>query len=231
MIRVRPSAERGGFDFGWLDTRHTFSFGEYYDPSHMGFGSLRVINEDRIQPGGGFPTHPHRDMEIVSYLAAGALEHRDSMGNGSVILAGEVQRMTAGTGITHSEFNPSPAETTHLIQIWIRPERKGLEPGYEQKDFQAALAAGLVRIASRDGREGSVTIHQDTSVWAGRLAVGRQWAQAIGPGRHAWVQVVSGSIAANGSALGAGDGAALENETRLEIEAREDSELLVFEMA
>ena len=200
-------------------TRHTFSFGEYYDPGHMGFGSLRVINEDRIQPRGGFPSHPHRDMEIISFLAGGALEHRDSMGNGSVIRAGEVQRMTAGTGITHSEFNPSAEETTHLIQIWILPERKGLEPGYEQKDFRVALSAGLVRIASRDGREGSVTIHRDASVWAGRLAAGRRW-----------VQVIAGSVAVNGQKLEAGDGAGLEDEARVELDAREDSDVLVFDV-
>src|SRR5207247_2933582 len=196
MIAVRPSAERGRSELGWLSSRHTFSFADYLDPRHMGFRSLRVINEDRVQPGAGFPTHGHRDMEIVTYVVAGALEHKDSLGTGSVIRPGEVQRMTAGTGVTHSEYNPSRIEPVHFLQIWLLPERQGLTPGYEQQAFSAAEMQGRLRlVASRDGRDGSVTVHQDARILAARLAPGDELVHSLAPSRHAWVQVVRGALA------------------------------------
>jgi quercetin 2,3-dioxygenase len=232
MITVRKSGQRGHFDHGWLNTYHTFSFAGYYDPDQMGQRTLRVINEDRIQPGEGFGTHPHRDMEILSYVVSGALQHRDSMGNGSVITPGEVQRMSAGTGVTHSEFNPSDAEPGHFLQIWILPERKGLTPGYEQRAFSDEEKRDRLRlIASRDGRDGSVTIHQDASVYAAFLTQGRAVTHAFGSGRGGWLQVVKGSVTLKGIALTAGDGAAIEGETELEITAVKDSEFLLFDLA
>ena len=230
MIQVRKAQERGHFDFGWLNTYHTFSFGEYWDPQYMGFRSLRVINEDWVQPGGGFPTHPHRDMEIVTYVLEGALEHKDSMGNGSVIRPGEVQRMTAGTGITHSEYNPSPAEPVHLLQIWLLPEQRGLTPSYEQKTYATEEKRGRMRlIASRDGREGSVTIHQDADVYAAVLN-GEEIAFPLRPERYAWVQVARGNVAVNGQELGPGDGAALSSEETVRIGPGQDAEILLFDM-
>ena len=232
MITVRPSGERGRSELGWLSSRHTFSFADYLDPRHMGFRSLRVVNDDRVQPGAGFPTHGHRDMEIVTYVVEGALEHKDSMGTGSVIRPGEVQRMTAGTGVTHSEYNASRTEPVHFLQIWILPERQGLAPGYEQRAFPGAEMQGRLRlVASRDGREGSVTVHQDVQVLAARLAAGDEAVHRLAPGRHAWLQVVHGALALNGTTLATGDGAVVSDETRLALVAREPAELLLFDLS
>ncbi len=231
MIRLRRSAERGHADHGWLDTRHTFSFAGYHDPRHMGFRTLRVINDDRVLGGGGFPTHPHRDMEIVSYVVDGALEHRDSLGTGSVIRPGDVQRMTAGTGVRHSEFNPSPDDPVHLIQIWIVPERAGVEPSYEQKRFPLAERTGRLRlVASPDGRDGSLTIHQDADLYATILEPGRTVEHAIRPGRGAWVQVIRGRVDLGGKALEEGDGAAVENEHAIALTGVEPAEVLLFDL-
>lgn len=230
MIQIRKAEERGHFDYGWLDTWHTFSFDRYYDPRYMGFRSLRVLNEDRVAPGAGFPLHPHRDMEILTYVLEGALEHRDSTGSGSVIRAGGVQRMSAGTGITHSESNPSHTEPVHLLQIWIRPEQKGLQPEYEQRSFPAAEKHGRFRlVASRDGREGSVRIHQDADVYAAILESEAEF--RLRPGRYGWVQVARGALSLNGTELRQGDGAAIEEEPLLHFEPREASELLLFDLA
>lgn len=229
MMRIRRAEERGHFDFGWLDTYHTFSFGDYYDREHMGFRSLRVINEDWVRGGGGFPSHPHRDMEIVTYVLQGALEHRDSMGNGSVIRAGEVQRMTAGSGVMHSEKNASTIEPVHLLQIWILPERKGLEPSYEQQALPKLERLAVV--ASRDGRDGSVTIHQDATLLAAKLDSGKAAQHALAPGRHAWVQVARGVVSVNGERLERGDGAAISDVSHIKIEGLEPSEVLVFDLA
>jgi len=231
MIRVRKSDERGHADHGWLDTRHTFSFASYYDPRHMGYRSLRVINDDRVLGGGGFPTHPHRDMEIVSYVVEGALEHKDSLGTGSVIRPGDVQRMTAGTGVTHSEFNPSAAEAMRLLQIWILPERNGLTPGYEQKHFPLEERKGQLRLlASHSGREGSVTLHQDADLYATVLGPGETVRHEIGSGRGAWVQVVRGRVDVEGQRLEEGDGAAIENERRIAMTGVEPAEVLLFDL-
>ena len=232
QISVRKSEDRGKADFGWLQSRHTFSFGHYYDPKHMGFGPLRVINEDRVAPGGGFPTHPHRDMEIISYVLDGALEHKDSLGTGSVIRPGDVQRMTAGTGVRHSEFNASGKNPVHFLQIWIVPEREGLKPGYEQKTFEPGEKRGHLRlIGSRDGREGSVTIHQDADLYATLLEAGESVSHAIDAGRGAWVQVARGSINVNGQRLEPGDGMAIEGGGGLRLEAETPAEVLLFDMA
>jgi len=233
-MKIRKSDERGHANHGWLDTRFTFSFADYHDPDHMGFRALRVINQDVIEAGRGFGEHPHRDMEIVTYVLEGAVEHRDSMGNGSVVRPGEVQRMTAGTGVTHSERNPSPTEPLHLLQIWILPEREGLEPGYEQRAFSEDEKRGRLRlVASRDGREGSVTIHQDTNLYAGVLEPGDdEIAFAPADGRCAWVQVARGDLELNGETLHAGDGAALEPGEELRLRpGAEPSEVLVFDLA
>src|SRR5213083_172332 len=230
MIELRKSADRGHAQHGWLESDHSFSFADYYDPQHMGFGALRVINDDRIAPGMGFGTHGHRDMEIVTYVLEGALEHKDSLGTGSVIRPGEVQRMTAGTGVTHSEYNPSRTEPVHFLQIWILPERQGLAPGYEQRAFPAAEMQGRLRlVASRDGRESSVTLHQDARILAARLAPGEEIVHSFAPGRHAWVQVVRGALALDGTALAAGDGTAVSDESRFALAARAPSELLLFD--
>jgi redox-sensitive bicupin YhaK (pirin superfamily) len=232
MIRIRRSAERGHTALGWLDSRHTFSFGDYHDAEHMGFRSLRVLNDDRVRPGQGFGTHPHRDMEIVSFVIAGALEHRDSLGTGSVIRPGDVQRMSAGTGVLHSEFNPSPTEPTRFLQIWILPERRGLPPGYEQRNFAEAERRGRLRlVAARDGREGAVTIHQDAEIWTALLAPGDRVAHPLRTGRHAWLQVVSGEVRMGRDALVEGDGAALTGEAAVEIEGGTDGDVLVFDLA
>jgi hypothetical protein len=231
MISLRPSAARGHFDFGWLDTRHSFSFGDYYDPKHMGFRALRVINEDRVKAGEGFPTHPHRDMEILTFVLEGALQHKDSMGNGSIIKPGDVQRMSAGTGVTHSEFNSSEFEPVHFLQIWIMPAERGLPPGYEQKTFTDDEKRGQLRlVASQNGAEGAVTIHQDARLLAGLLQAGQPLTHRLGTGRHAWVQAVRGEFKLNGNALRAGDGAALSEEPVLRIEPIEDGEVLVFDL-
>jgi quercetin 2,3-dioxygenase len=232
MIQVRKASERGHFDHGWLDTYHTFSFSRYYDPRHMGFRALRVINEDRIAPGQGFGTHGHEDMEIVTYVLGGALAHRDSLGTGSSIRPGELQRMTAGTGITHSEFNPSDTEPVHLYQIWLLPEREGLEPSYEQKDFPEAERRNRLRlVASPDGRDGSLSIRQDARLFLASLEEGQEVAHALAPGRHAWLQVLRGGIRLNGRTLSAGDGAAVTAESDLAIRADGSSELLLFDLA
>jgi len=232
MIVTRPAQERGHMDHGWLDTYHTFSFGGYHDPRHMGFRTLRVINEDHVEPGQGFGTHPHRDMEILTWLLDGALEHKDSMGNGSVIRPGEIQRMTAGTGVTHSEFNHSHDDAVHLLQIWILPERAGLAPGYEQRTFaDADLRNRLVAIAGGPPAGDAVTVHQDVQVHAGRLDQGTTVRHALRPGRHAWVQVARGRVTLDGVALEQGDGAAISDEASLDITATDDSEVLLFDLA
>jgi quercetin 2,3-dioxygenase len=232
MIAVRRASDRGESQRGWLDSRHTFSFAEYYDPRHMGFRALRVINEDRVIPGKGFPTHAHRDMEIVTYVVEGAIEHKDSMGNGSVIRPGDVQRMSAGTGVTHSEYNPSPAEPVHFLQIWILPERDGLPPGYEQRQFSPKEKQGALRlVASSTGRDGSVTVHQDVEVYAALLAPGDELTHLLAHGRHAWVQVVSGAVGIGSTPLTEGDGAALSDERVVTLRAEEPSELLLFDLA
>jgi quercetin 2,3-dioxygenase len=231
MIEIRKSDERGLADHGWLRSYHSFSFADYYDPEHAGFGHLRVINEDRIQPGTGFGTHGHRDMEIISYVLEGALAHEDSMGNGSTIDPGDVQRMSAGTGVTHSEFNGQRDRPVHFLQIWLVPDRRGLTPGYEQKAIPEAEERGVLRlVASRDGREGSVTIHQDADLYASRLLPGERVKHALAEGRHAWLQVVSGRVELNGTALGAGDGAAVSQETGLEVVALEPAHFLLFDL-
>ena len=232
MIVKRPAAERGHFDHGWLDTSHTFSFADYHDPAHMGFRSLRVINEDRVAAGRGFGAHSHRDMEIVTYVLEGALEHADSMGTRSVIVPGEIQRMTAGTGVTHSEFNGKRDEPVHFLQIWLVPERRGLAPGYEQKAIPEKEERGVLRlVASRDGREGSVTIHQDVSLYASRLQPRERVKHALADGRHAWLQMVTGRVELNGTALAAGDGAAVSQESALEMVALEPAHFLLFDLA
>ena len=231
MIYVRKSSERGHLDHGWLDTYHTFSFDQYYDPRFMGFRSLRVINEDRVAAARGFPTHPHRDMEIITYILAGALAHRDSMGNGSTIRPGDVQRMSAGTGVRHSEANPSETEPVHLLQIWITPEARGIEPGYEQRRFADEEKRGRLRlVASRGGREGSVTIHQDADVYAALLEPSESATHELAAGRGAWLQVARGAVELNGQRLEQGDGAAVEDEKRLEIVGREAAEVLLFDL-
>jgi redox-sensitive bicupin YhaK (pirin superfamily) len=231
MITLRRSGERGSADHGWLDARHSFSFADYFDREHMGFRQLRVLNEDRIRGGAGFPTHGHRDMEILTYLLAGELEHRDDMGNGSVIRPGEVQRMTAGRGVLHSERNPSD-EVTHLLQIWLLPAERGLEPGYEQRAFPADERRGRLQlVASSDARDGSLHIHTDADVWAAVLAPGDEVAHELAPGRHAWLQIARGSLELNGELLEAGDGAAVSDETRLVLTGRDEAELLLFDLA
>ena len=232
MIVKRAAGERGATRMPWLDSRHTFSFGEYYDPAHMGFGPLRVINEDRVVPGGGFGTHGHRDMEIVSYVLSGALEHKDSLGTGSIIRPGEVQRMSAGTGIRHSEFNPSRSEPVHFLQIWILPERAGLAPSYEQKAFPAEERQGRLRlVASPDGSDGAVTIHQDARIYVAALGGGDAVEQPLSSGRSAWVQVARGEIDLSGVSLGPGDGAAVRDEGRLHLRAGNGpAEVLLFDL-
>ena len=232
MITVRKSEERGHSDHGWLKSFHSFSFANYHDPQHMGFGPLRVINEDRVQAGKGFGTHGHSDMEIISYVLEGELAHRDSMGNGSVIRRGDVQRMSAGTGVQHSEFNHSQTESVHFFQIWVFPNRRGLEPGYEEKHFDDDAKRGRLRlVASRDGRDGSVVVHQDADLYAALLGNGDEVAHTTERTRKGWVQVASGNITVNGERLDAGDGAAIAYEENVAIRAGADSELLLFDMA
>ncbi|MFN7976155.1 MAG: pirin family protein [Acidobacteriota bacterium] len=232
MIAVRRAADRGGFDFGWLDTRHTFSFGEYHDPAHMGFRALRVINDDRVGPGQGFGSHPHRDMEIVTIVLEGALAHRDSLGTGSVIRPGEVQRMSAGTGIIHSEMNASESEPVHFLQIWIVPSARGSAPGYEQKAFPESERLGKLRlVGSQSGRDGSLRIHQDVDVHAATLRAGDRATLALRQGRHAWVQVASGSVDLGSTALAEGDGAAVTGEPAIALAGVSRAELVVFDLA
>ena len=231
MIRMRPGNERGHARHGWLDSHHTFSFADYYDPRHMGFRALRVINDDRVDPSMGFPPHPHRDMEIVSYVLEGGLAHKDSMGNGSVIRPGDVQRMSAGTGVRHSEYNASDAEPVHFLQIWLLPERQGLPPGYEQKRFSREEKLGTLRlVASPDGRDGSVTIRTDASLYAGILDAGMKTELPLAKGRHAWVHVARGKAVVNGHAMGEGDGAAFSDEALVTVEGVDDAEVLVFDL-
>jgi quercetin 2,3-dioxygenase len=232
MIRIRRSAERGHADFGWLKSRHTFSFGNYHDDRFMGFGPLRVINEDRVEPGRGFGQHSHQNMEILSWVLDGALAHKDSIGTGAVIVPGEMQRMTAGTGIAHSEFNNSASERVHFLQIWILPAKQGLTPGYEQRSFAEKLRdGGLLLVASADGRDGSVLIHQDVDLYVARPAADAQLSHPFKSGRIGWVQVARGSIEIDGQSLEQGDGAAIDDVAQLRIEALEDAELLLFDMA
>jgi quercetin 2,3-dioxygenase len=233
MVIVRRSEDRGHARLGWLDGRHSFSFADYYDPRHMGFRSLRVINEDRIAPGGGFPTHPHRDMEIVTYMIDGALEHRDTLGSHEVIRAGETQRMSAGTGVRHSEFNADPTRSAHLLQIWILPEQRGGAPGYEQKAFPVADKRGrLLAVATRDGADGALTVAQDAAIYATVLAAGESVSHGLATGRGAWVQVVRGDLTVNGVALSAGDGAAVEDESLITLAGSgEEAEALLFDLA
>lgn len=229
MLKVRASAARGRSYHGWLDSRHTFSFADYYDPEHMGFGVLRVINEDRVQGGAGFPAHGHQDMEILSYVLAGALQHQDSLGNGSVIRPGDLQRMSAGTGVRHSEYNASATEPVHFLQIWILPSLAGLAPSYEQKHFDD-LRGQLRLVASPDGRDGSVVIHQDAFVYAARLAEGEAGRRRLAPGRKAYVHIARGTIELNGHTLAAGDGAAVTAEDVVEFKARTDGEAILFDL-
>ena len=232
MQRLRRASERGHADHGWLDSFHTFSFAGYHDPSHMGFRALRVINDDTVAPGRGFGAHPHSDMEIISYVLDGALAHRDSMGTGSVIRPGDVQRMSAGTGVVHSEHNPSQTEPVHFLQIWLIPSQPGLAPGYEQRTFPAEEKAGRLRlVASPDGRDGSITIHTDASLYAGVLGAGQTAELPLAAGRHAWVHVARGEARVNGHDLGAGDALALSDETRVQLDGVDAGEVLVFDLA
>jgi hypothetical protein len=230
MMTIRKSDERGHANHGWLDSRFTFSFAEYFDPQHMGFRALRVINDDHIAAGAGFGMHPHRDMEIISYVLDGALEHRDSMGNGSVIRKGDFQYMAAGTGVRHSEFNPSDKEETHLLQIWIVPERKGLKPRYGEKHLASKPAGRLHLVASQTGRENSITINQDADLFLARLKAGDAVEHALPPQRHAWVHVAEGEVAVNGQLLKAGDAAALSDESRVALAAQGPAQVLLFDL-
>jgi redox-sensitive bicupin YhaK (pirin superfamily) len=231
MLEMRKAGERGHADHGWLRSFHSFSFADYYDPRHTGFGPLVVINEDRVQPGKGFGTHGHRDMEIVSYVLEGALEHKDSLGNGSVIRPGDVQRMSAGTGVRHSEFNASDKDPVHFLQIWIEPARAGITPGYEQKAFAEADKRGQLRlVASPDGADGSLTIHQDARLYATILEPGQTVTHPLARGRHAWVQVTRGTLTVNGEPLAQGDGAAISDEATISLIGETDAEALLFDL-
>lgn len=232
MLTIRRAEERGHARHGWLESFHSFSFADYYDAKHMGFRNLRVINEDRVQAGKGFGTHGHRDMEIISYVLDGALEHRDSMKNGSVIRPGDVQALSAGTGVTHSEFNASPTEMVHFLQIWLLPSAAGLTPSYEQKTFSSTEKQGRLRlVASPDGQEGSVTIHTDARLYAGRFEPGEEAKLELSAGRHAWVQVARGEVMVQGQVLRTGDGAALSEEAVIQVEGVRESEVLLFDLA
>jgi quercetin 2,3-dioxygenase len=233
MMNIRRANERGHADHGWLDSHHTFSFADYYDPAHMGFRALRVINEDRVAPSQGFPRHTHRDMEIVSYVLDGALAHKDSMGTGSTIRPGDVQRMSAGSGVAHSEYNASKADSVHFLQIWLLPSERGIAPSYEQKTFTAEEKSGRLRVvASPDGRDGSVTLHSDATLYAGLFGPGQSAKHELAPGRHAWVHVARGSARVNGQELSAGDAVALSNEVAVEISGSDAvGEVLVFDLA
>ncbi len=231
MITIRRAAERGRTDWGWLDSRHTFSFGEYRDPRHMGFRSLRVINDDRVTPGAGFGTHGHRDMEILSYVLEGGLEHEDSSGGGGVIRPGEIQFMRAGTGVTHSEKNASTTEPVHFLQVWVVPDTRGLAPRYDQKSFDTAAArAGFVLLASKDGLDGAIQVHQDVALWMTRLGEGDEREHPLAPGRHAWLHVARGGLSLGGRDLEAGDGAAFSEESRVHLVGRADAEVLLFDL-
>jgi redox-sensitive bicupin YhaK (pirin superfamily) len=232
MIRIRNAGERGHANHGWLDTYHTFSFADYQDPEHMGFRKLRVINEDRVEPGQGFGTHAHRDMEIITYILEGTLEHKDSMGNGSAIRPGDVQRMSAGTGVTHSEFNHSKKEPVHLLQIWIFPEKKGIEPGYEQRQFSREERKNkLCLVASREPENGALKIHQDAKLYVSLLDKDAEVTHALKNNRYAWLQIAKGKVRLNGNILNQGDGAAVSEESLIKIVALEPSEFLLFDLA
>lgn len=232
MIQLRKSEERGHADHGWLNAYHTFSFADYYDENHMGFRDLRVINEDRILGGSGFSTHGHQDMEIITYIIEGALEHKDSMGNAAVIRPGEVQRMSAGTGVRHSEFNHLKDQKTHLMQIWILPEHTGIKPSYEQKSFVDEFKnKNFVLVASKEGKAGSVTINQNVNMYVGKLAVAEELKYTIQPGRHVWLQMVKGELILNTLSLRASDAAAISNETEIKIKASQESEFILFDLA
>ncbi|MEM9899331.1 MAG: pirin family protein [Pseudomonadota bacterium] len=232
MITVRKAGERGQANFGWLDSRHSFSFGHYFDPEHMGFGPLRVLNDDRVAPGAGFDTHGHKDMEIISYVLEGALEHKDSIGTGSVIRPGDVQRMTAGKGIRHSEFNHSSDDPVHFLQIWIIPEKDGLEPGYEQRSYDEAERRGRLKlVGSRDGRDGSVTIHQDVNLYAGVFGQGEEASVDVGKDRGVWVHVAQGTAEVEGRELSEGDALAATRKDRITIKGVDNAEVLVFDLA
>jgi quercetin 2,3-dioxygenase len=231
MITLRRASERFHTNIDWLDSWHTFSFGEHYDPRQAGFSALRVINDDTVQPGQGFGAHPHRDMEILSYVLSGALAHRDSSGGGGVIRPGDVQRMSAGSGVVHSEFNASSDEPVHFLQIWLLPEKRGIDPGYEQKTFSAEERSGQFRLlASRDGRQGSVTIHQDAAVYGALLGKGERASSALGAGRSGWMHVARGAVELNGTRLSAGDGAAVKDEQALALVGVEAAEILMFDL-
>ena len=231
MITLRPAGDRGMTDFGWLDSPHSFSFGDYRDPEQMGFRTLRVINDDRVAPEGGFPTHPHRDMEIVTWVLEGALEHKDSLGTGSVIRAGDLQRMTAGTGIFHSEFNPSDSEAVRLLQIWIFPEARGLVPGYDQRSFPASERAGQLKlVASRTGRDGSISLAQNADLFVAALSPDQTVSHSFASGRGGWIQVATGSVRLNGQILQEGDGAAITDESSIELTGVTTGETLLFDL-
>jgi quercetin 2,3-dioxygenase len=232
MLQVRRAEERGRTEWGWLDSRHTFSFGDYHDQDYMGFRTLRVINDDRVTPGAGFGMHGHRDMEILSYVLEGALEHKDNMGTGSIIRPGEIQMMRAGTGVTHSEFNHSKTEPLHFLQIWIVPDARGLAPAYAQRTFdQQAARTSFAHLASKNGRDGSIQIHQDVDLWLALIEDGQRRAPPLRPGRHAWIQVARGSVIVNGAELAEGDGAAVSNERSIDIVGKDTAEVLLFDVA
>ena len=230
MKMMRKATDRGHAEHGWLDSYHSFSFADYYDPKWMGFRSLRVINDDLVMPGMGFGTHPHRDMEIITYVLSGALEHKDSMGNGRIIRAGEVQYMAAGTGVQHSEFNPSTDEAVHLLQIWILPERKGLKPRYAEKSLADAAPGKFTLVASKSGRERSLAINQDADLFLAKLETGNQVAHALTPGRHAWLHVAEGEVQLNGDTLTGGDAVAISEESRVHVVAAKPSQVLLFDL-
>jgi quercetin 2,3-dioxygenase len=230
MLSIRPKAERGHTDLGWLDSYHSFSFGGYHDPEHLGFRSLRVINDDRVAAGQGFGSHPHRDMEILTLVLEGELEHRDSMGTGSVIKAGDLQAMSAGTGVFHSEFNPSKTKPVHFLQIWIKPERLDVEPSYQQRRFENVASAQFTPLASRDGRDGSLRINQDAALYFVRVSRNKDAHYTLSSGRHAWVQVLKGTVNVNGAELSDGDGAAVSNEPELNLKSSSDAEVLLFDL-
>jgi len=230
MMKIRKAQDRGHANHGWLDTYHTFSFAGYYDPAHMGFRSLRVINDDTVAAGAGFGTHPHRDMEIITYVLSGAVEHKDSMGNGRVIKPGEFQYMAAGTGVQHSEFNPSPTEPGHFLQIWIQPDRKGAKPSYAEKSYAQAASGRLHLVASKVGRDGSIAINQDADVYLAKLTAGDKVSHPLQPGRAAWVHLAEGKAQVNGQQLQAGDAVALENEAQVEITGNSPAQVLLFDL-
>jgi redox-sensitive bicupin YhaK (pirin superfamily) len=230
MMKLRKAEDRGHANLGWLDTHYTFSFANYYDPAHMGFRSLRVINDDVVAAGGGFDTHPHRDMEIITYVLSGALEHRDSMKNGRVIRAGEIQYMAAGTGVAHSEFNPSPSDPVHLLQIWIVPDKKGLPPRYAERTGSQLPSGRLNLVASKSGRDGSISINQDADIYVAKLAAGDSANHNLSPERHAWIHVAEGDVTVNGQSLRTGDGAAVSNEGLLSFKATAPSQVLLFDL-